>query len=68
MAPEIIDQNSKGYNPENTDMFSLGVILFSMFLGKPPFRQANPKQDDLYKLLAEYKYAQFWELWESQWA
>lgn len=71
MAPEILDQASLytlGYNPEITDIFSLGVILFSMIIGKPPFRQANPRKCDLYKLLSEYKYAQFWELWESKWA
>lgn len=38
MAPEILNITSKGYNPEQTDVFSLGVILFSMYLGKPPFR------------------------------
>lgn len=41
MAPEVLDQSvcSKyGYNPEETDLFSLGVILFSMYMGKPPFR------------------------------
>ena len=71
MAPEIIDHNSckrKGYNPEQTDLFSLGVILFSMFMGKPPFRQADAKKDELYRMLCEYKYTQFWELWETQWA
>lgn len=59
MAPEILDQATlytKGYNPEQTDIFSLGVILFSMFLGKPPFRQANPRKCELYKLLSEYKF------------
>ena len=71
MAPEILDQTicaKKGYNPEQTDLFSLGVILFSMFLGKPPFRQADSRKDDLYRMLCEYKYKQFWDLWETQWA
>ena len=59
MAPEILDQktlNTIGYNPEHSDIFSFGVILFSIFLGKPPFRQADPQKDDLYKLLSEFKY------------
>jgi serine/threonine protein kinase len=45
MAPEILNQESLqtiGYNPEQTDIFSFGVIVFSMLMGKPPFRQANP--------------------------
>jgi serine/threonine protein kinase len=55
MAPEMLDPRN-GYNPEQTDVFSLGVILFSMYLGKPPFRQANSKKDDLYKMICEQKY------------
>ena len=59
MAPEVLDQNicrKRGYNPEETDLFSLGVILFSMYMGKPPFRQADDRKDDLYRMLCEYKY------------
>lgn len=55
MAPEILNPK-QGYNPEHTDVFSLGVILFSMYIGKPPFRQANPDKDMLYKMLYEQKY------------
>jgi len=65
MAPEILDPTN-GYNPEQTDLFSLGVILFSMYLGKPPFRQANWRKDELYKMLCEYKYSEFWSIWENQ--
>jgi serine/threonine protein kinase len=71
MAPEILDQAilyTNGYNPEQTDIFSLGVILFSMYLGKPPFRQANPRKCELYKLISEFKFSDFWELWEQKWA
>ena len=68
MAPEVLDQNACqkiGYNPEETDLFSLGVILFSIYMGKPPFRQADSRKDDLFKMLSEFKYTQFWELWDS---
>ena len=64
MAPEILEP-SNGYNPEQTDVFSLGVILFSMYLGKPPFRQANARKDELFKMLSEYKYSKFWSIWEE---
>lgn len=67
MAPEILEP-SNGYNPEQTDVFSLGVILFSMYLGKPPFRQANQRKDELFKMLCEYKYTKFWSIWEEQYA
>ena len=66
MAPEILKLTSKGYNPEQTDVFSLGVILFSMYLGKPPFRQACKEKDELYKMLVEFKSAKFWRIWEDQ--
>lgn len=64
MAPEILDPTN-GYNPEQTDVFSLGVILFSMYLGKPPFRIANPLKDELYKMLCQYKFSKFWQIWED---
>ena len=71
MAPEVLDEQycqTSGYNPELSDVFSLGVILFSMLMGKPPFRQANPRKDELYSLLYSQNYAQFWQLWEAQYA
>ncbi len=67
MAPEILDEafcKMAGYNPELSDVFSLGVILFSMLMGKPPFRQANPIKDELYSFLHAQNYDQFWHLWE----
>lgn len=48
MAPEILnvkDCETKGYNGEQTDLFAMGVILFSMLMGRPPFREANPAKD-----------------------
>lgn len=68
LAPEILTLTAKGYNPEQTDVFSLGVILFTMILGKPPFRQASPDKDELYSMLVELKYSKFWNVWHDQYA
>lgn len=68
MAPELLDSAScqqVGYNPELSDIFSLGIILFSLYMGKPPFRVAHPSKDDLYALLHDDKQEEFWKLWDS---
>ena len=41
MAPEIFQ--GKGYHGELTDVFALGVVLFGMVFGRPPFRLADLK-------------------------
>ena len=50
MAPEIYDPKlcNKGYNPEQSDLFSLGVILFAMYIGKPPFNKPDPRKDQFF--------------------
>jgi serine/threonine protein kinase len=68
MAPEILDKKNcskKGYNPELSDIFSLGIIFFIMNIGKPPFRQADPYKDEIYRLIATGNYSKFWMLWEN---
>lgn len=40
MAPEVCaarDQGT-GFQGQHADMFSLGVLLFTMFFGQPPFK------------------------------
>ncbi len=49
MAPELF--TSKGYSGELADVFALGVVLFALLLGRPPFRVAN-LQDELYRRIA----------------
>jgi serine/threonine protein kinase len=63
MAPEIhslLTNPHKPYEIAKTDIFSLGVILFTMVLGRLPFEYATP-QDQHYKLLSEGNYEQFWK-------
>jgi serine/threonine protein kinase len=39
MAPEMLSRAS--YDGQSTDIFALGVILFIMITGRPPFREAG---------------------------
>ena len=48
MAPEIIEQ--KPYDGLKADVFSLGIILFTLVLGNFPFSEASC-DDKLYNLL-----------------
>lgn len=45
-------QHSFGYNGVKADIFSLGVILFILHFGVPPFTVAKQWEDRLYKLLS----------------
>ena len=48
MAPEVLDKQD--YLGQNHDLFALGVIIFILYSGHPPFRLAN-EEDAYYKLL-----------------
>jgi serine/threonine protein kinase len=38
--PETLAKKEpKTYNPEKADIFSLGILLFTMYFGQPPFLQ-----------------------------
>jgi serine/threonine protein kinase len=37
MAPELNESHLTPYNPEQADLFSLGVLLFIFVFGIPPF-------------------------------
>ena len=58
MAPEILSKVP--YQGNVVDLFALGVILFIMKAGRPPFFEANVKTDPLYKLLADNRPENFW--------
>lgn len=59
MAPELIMK--KSYQGNAVDLFALGIILFILYTGHPPFNSANPSTDAHYKLLCEGKADLFWK-------
>ena len=57
MAPEV---PTKNYDGVKVDIFVVGVILFIMYAGNPPFEKAAAN-DPYYKLIKEKNYATFWK-------
>lgn len=57
MAPEIIKKVP--YSGIAVDVFALGVILFIMYAGSPPFNEAQ-STDAYYNLLITKRYDYFW--------
>jgi serine/threonine protein kinase len=49
MAPEVI-KGGESFDGEKSDIFNLGVMLFIMAFGRPPFSNAK-SCDRLYRLL-----------------
>lgn len=52
LAPEIIDGKGHSYQ---VDIWSLGVVMFTMLYGKPPFESGDAKRT--YKKIKECEYA-----------
>ena len=50
------------YTGEGNDLFAAAVILFTMVSQRPPFGTADPKNDQLYQLLATDKASVFWQV------
>ena len=61
MAPEILARSP--YQGNMADLFALGVILFIMYVGHPPFNVANEK-DAYFALLNDNNSAKFWRAHE----
>ena len=58
MAPEI--REGQTYDGKSADIFSLGVVLYTMIQGTHPFSQAS-KDESFYKLLIRRERKEFWE-------
>lgn len=58
MAPEILDRVP--YQGNVVDLFALGVILFIMKSGGPPFNEAS-ENDRYYNLLSTNRPDLFWK-------
>ena len=63
MAPEILAKEP--YQGHVVDLFALGIILFILYSGHPPFSCADPK-DSHYKLLASNRADLFWKTHEQR--
>lgn len=60
---------TKGYRPpemeegkyqgDQADIFAVGVILFLLYSGNPPFMSTKSK-DPIYKLIQKKNFAKFW--------
>lgn len=62
-APEVVLENEepKGYDGEKADIFSLGVILFSLRTCRIGFIEAT-SNDDFYKNIIDGKISEYWSL------
>lgn len=62
MAPEILSRQP--YQGQVVDLFALGVILFILYSGHPPFSVAS-EEDNYYKLIATNRSDLFWKAHSS---
>lgn len=53
IAPEILSKNNGGHD-HAVDIWSLGIIIFAMLTGKPPFQSATA--DEIYRRAKEREY------------
>jgi len=58
MAPEIISEEP--YSGESVDIFAMGVTLFCMSAGFPPYYKKAWKLDPYYKYYVENRIARYW--------
>jgi serine/threonine protein kinase len=58
LSPEIVAQSCSG---EKSDIFNLGVVLFSMVTGFRPFKEINSVNDFLYKCIQNNDALKYWQ-------
>lgn len=58
-APEILEQ--KPFDGKKSDIFSIGVLLFKMVVGHPPFTKAE-LCDGFYKMIRRRDFRRFWRV------
>ena len=61
LSPEMHKKES--YDPDQSDLFALGITLFAMVAGTLPFESAT-QEDGLYKLFIEGNLENLEEFWE----
>lgn len=61
LAPEVVSIPKKAYDPFKADIFSLGVTLFIIMTGNPPFKSAR-KFDIHYQYYIKKKEDLFWKI------
>lgn len=64
-APEMFCCATKGYDGVLADIFSLGVVLFTLVMGFYPFDKPNIT-DTRYKLICKKDYVNFWKKCEQK--
>ena len=63
-SPEVRNRNMNGYDGIKNDIFSLGVLLFVITIGRFPFEKSN-YSDRKYRLIMNKKYDDFWSYYEQ---
>ena len=58
-APELVEQ--RPYNAREVDLYALGILLFILIDGLPPFSSADIEHDQVYKILATGRSETFWK-------
>lgn len=63
MAPEVLEK--RPYRGASVDIFSAGVVLFTMMTGGMPYQNQATVGDSLYQYIVKKDYSKYWEEWEK---